>query len=167
MRIALLDTGGTINGILSPQQAPPAHSRVIAWLEQEVADSGLFLDAQVLCMKDSRALDDADRQRLCEAVEASPADVVLISHGTYTMPETGCYLQQRLSASARARPIILLGALHPLGAPGSDAEDVLRYVLSILLGSPNGVSITAGMRLWRPDSVVKDAETGRFVSRHG
>ncbi len=164
MHVAVFETGGTINGILAPDAPPPQSSRVIAWLNAQAIEAGLRLDRHVVCMKDSRAVQDSDRDNLVSAVEQCRADAVIIPHGTFTMPETGRYLASRLSANALSRPIILLGSLVPLGDPDSDAESVLRFVLKALPDCSPGVQITMGERFWDPADVVKDAESGVFVA---
>ncbi len=57
MRICILETGGTINGILDPDAPPPANSRVLAWLQEHASRLQLECDSRLIVMKDSRAID--------------------------------------------------------------------------------------------------------------
>lgn len=165
MRICILETGGTINGILDPGAPPPANSRVVAWLQEHASRLQLECDSQLIVMKDSRAIDADDRTRLAAAIEAQPGQHILIPHGTYTMPETGLYLRARLGADASRKKIILVGSLVPLGEPGSDAPAALEFAVQKLRAGPAGVWIAMGERLWHPGEVVKDAVSGRYVAR--
>lgn len=165
MRICILETGGTINGILDPAATPPANSRVLAWLEEHASRLQLDCESQLIVMKDSRAIDADDRARLAQAIEAQSARHILIPHGTYTMPETGLYLRAHLDARALEKTIILVGSLLPLGEPGSDAPAALEFAVEKLRAGPAGVWIAMGERLWHPGEVVKDAVSGRYVAR--
>lgn len=162
MQLALIETGGTINGILSPDQAPPP-SRVLRWLESNRQRFDLDITFTPVVMKDSRAINAGDRAAVAAAIEASPAGRVLIPHGTYTMPETGIYLLEHLSETARQKSIVLVGSLVPLEEPASDAAANLECALGQLLGEAAGVWIAMNGRIWHPAEVVKDENTGNYV----
>jgi len=163
MDFALMETGGTINGILSPQDPPPEQSRVAKWLQAQHAARHLHYSTRYICMKDSRALNDDDRARLAEAIREEPAERVLIPHGTYTMPKTGVFLRNHLDTLTLSKSIVLVGALLPLYAPESDAEAELNFALDALRDRPEGVWIAMQGQLWDPARVTKDVTTGRYV----
>ncbi|MEE4143615.1 MAG: asparaginase domain-containing protein, partial [Halieaceae bacterium] len=135
------------------------------WLQEHASRLQLECDSQLIVMKDSRAIDIDDRRRLAAAIEAQPAQHILIPHGTYTMPETGLYLRAHLGADALGKNIILVGSLVPLGEPGSDAPAALEFAVENLRAGPAGVWIAMGERLWHPGAVVKDAVSGRYIAR--
>ena len=163
----MLETGGTINGILSPDAPPPAHSRVATWLGAHAVELGIEPDVSLLFMKDSRSITDSDRDLLCDAVEACREQAILIPHGTYTMAETGRFLQSRLPPHSGDRTIVLVGALRPLGDADSDAPAALRCAVEALLAGTTGVWVTVGEGLWSPSEVDKDPVSGRFRPRSG
>lgn len=165
VHICVLETGGTINGILDPDAPPPESSRVLAWLQEHSARLQLECESRLVVMKDSRALNASDRARLAAAIESQAAQRILVPHGTYTMPETGVYLRERLGGNALKKSIVLVGSLVPLGEPGSDAPAALEFALTKLREGPAGVWIAMGERLWHPEEVVKDAATGHYVAR--
>lgn len=163
MQLFVLETGGTINGILDPGAVAPTSSRVAAWLYRHAGRLQLQPQVQIIAMKDSRAIDDDDRQRLAAAVEAAPVQRILIPHGTYTMPETGRYLREHLSEQSLAKSVVLVGSMTPLGEPASDAPAALEFALATLREKPVGVWIAVGGRVWDPHAVVKDPATGNYV----
>jgi len=167
MQLEVIETGGTINGILDPLAPPPTASRVVYWLTRHAQRLGLDLSSRIVALKDSRALEEADRQQLCGAITDSAARRILIPHGTYTMPETGTYLRRHLSAETQARSIVLVGSQLPLGVAGSDAPAALEYAIATLREEPVGVWIAMGGRLWDPRRVIKDPVTGQYVAREG
>ena len=166
MQLAVLETGGTINGILDPAAPPPTSSRVVAWLRHHAGRLQLLIEPQIVVMKDSRALEDADRARLAAAIETTPARRILIPHGTYTMPATGVYLRRHLGAEAQAKSIVLVGSMIPLGDAGSDAPLALEFAIATLREEPVGVWIAMNGRTWHPAEVVKDQITGDYVARN-
>lgn len=165
MQLLVLETGGTINGILDPHAPPPLASRVVAWLRQHAERLALELSAETVVMKDSRAITDADRDKLAAEIEASPAEHVLIPHGTYTMPDTGVYLRQHLSRAAQNRTIVLVGSLVPLGEPDSDAPAALEFALQTLRSHSPGVWLVMSRRVWHPAQVMKDVVSGEYRPR--
>jgi L-asparaginase len=162
MHFSLLETGGTINGILGPDDVPPTESRVEAWLQLHSGDLDLQFNTVHICMKDSRAVTERDRMRLVREIRGQATDRILVPHGTYTMPDTGVYLRTHLEASALQKSIILTGSLIPLHEPGSDAAESLHFALSVLRDKPSGVWIAMQNRVWDPREVTKDEATGRY-----
>ena len=162
MQFSLLETGGTINGILGPEDVPPLQSRVEAWLRSQADDLVLEFNTVHICMKDSRAVTDADRARLALEIKRQATDRILIPHGTYTMPDTGMYLRAQLGADVQQKSIVLSGSLIPLNDPESDAEASLGFALEVLRDKPAGVWIAMQGKLWDPREVTKDTATGRY-----
>lgn len=163
MQFSLLETGGTINGILGPDDVPPAQSRVEAWLQSHREELDLQFDSVHICMKDSRAVTASDRGRLALEIERQATDRILIPHGTFTMPDTGIYLRTHLDTEVLHKSIILTGSLVPLNDPESDAEASLKFALDVLRDKPAGVWIAMQGKLWDPREVTKDTATGRYI----
>ena len=121
----------------------------------------LAVTVETLMMIDSLEMTDAGRQSILERCEASPAKRIVITHGTDTMVETGLYLQ-RTFPSLHV-PVVLTGAMTPLGFEGSDGLQNLTESLmaSRLLGP--GVYIVMHGRVFPADHVRKDRDLGTFV----
>ena len=116
-----------------------------------------------LMNKDSLEMTDADRTRVLAMVReklADPAPVV-ITHGTDTMVETGLLLQSNLSELRY--PIILTGAMTPLGFEGSDGLQNLTESLLAARVLPAGVYVVMHNQVFPVDRVRKDRELARFV----
>ncbi|MEM0953936.1 MAG: asparaginase domain-containing protein [Pseudomonadota bacterium] len=167
--IAILDMGGTINGILDPDDAPPSHSLVIDYVAAKAESFGIHIRGQQIVMKDSRAVTDADRDALLGAIRRSEEDALLVPHGTFTLATTGEYiahaLQAEPTAGASQKRIVLVGARYPLGAEDSDAPHRLKFAINALLTAEPGVWVAMEDKLWRPHTVTKDLDSGRFVPR--
>ncbi|MCB0338926.1 MAG: asparaginase [Bdellovibrionales bacterium] len=165
--IAILEMGGTINGILSPEDPSPEESRVIKFLTDRQSDYSIKCTSEIVVMKDSRAVLDSDREILAAAIVRTPVSRILIPHGTFTMPETGEFLRAYLGDKIGDKCVVLVGAAIPLHDQDSDAPKNLEFALNNLRVCPPGVWVAIAGRLWDPRKVQKDPNTGEFRERDG
>jgi len=113
--------------------------------------------------KDSLEMTDADRAVILKTVkgllpEKAP---IIVTHGTDTMVETGLYLQRALTELKA--PIILTGAMTPLGFEGSDGLQNLTESLFAARGLDAGIYVVIHNQVFPIDRVRKDQELARFV----
>ena len=163
-RIYVIATGGTIEKVYSEQTGNVEN------LDSKIERYFRLLrlpDAEVhithLMNKDSLEMTADDRDRVLEAVrdrlrESAP---VVITHGTDTMVETGRMLQQSLPELRH--PIVLTGAMTPLGFEGSDGLQNLTESLMAARLLPPGVYVVMHNQVFPVDRVRKDRELARFV----
>jgi L-asparaginase len=162
--IYVLTTGGTIEKAYSEQTGEVRNldSKIDRYL-------GLLRlpDAEVrvvpLMNIDSLNMTEGDRAAISRAVsgllpEKAP---ILITHGTDTMVETGLYLEHALPKLQI--PIVLTGAMAPLGFERSDAlQNLTESLLAVRLLSP-GIYIVSHNQVFPIGMVRKDRALGRFV----
>ena len=113
--------------------------------------------------KDSLEMTDADRARVLDAVREKlkdPAPIV-ITHGTDTMVDTGLLLQKNLPDLPF--PIVLTGAMTPLGFEASDGLQNLTESLFAARVLAPGVYVVMHNQVFPVDRVRKDRELARFV----
>ena len=120
-------------------------------------------EEQEVCYKDSRDITDEDRTNIVELIEKQYGLGIrkfLISHGTYTMPETGMFVSKELPSEVVGdSTIILTGSMFPWNIIGSDAPMNLGASLACLLnGDQKGVHICMHGKLFRPEAVKKNKE---------
>jgi L-asparaginase len=168
-RIYLLSTGGTIEKVYSEQSGT---------VENRAAKLDRYLralrlpDADVqtvhLMNKDSLEMTGADRIEVRDRVgellkENAP---IVISHGTDTMVETGLFLEAAFTAlpfSGLRVPIILTGAMTPLGFEGSDGlQNLTESLLAARLLSP-GVFVVMHGQVFPVSKARKDKDKATFV----
>jgi L-asparaginase len=163
-RIYLLSTGGTIEKVYSEQSGA---------VENRAAKLDRYLralrlpDADIrsiqLMNKDSLEMTGADRAEVRDRVaellkEGVP---IVISHGTDTIVETGLFLESAFSGLKV--PIILTGAMTPLGFEGSDAlQNLTESLLAARLLSP-GVFVVMHGQVFPVGRVHKDKDKATFV----
>ncbi|MBS3136852.1 asparaginase [Candidatus Woesearchaeota archaeon] len=117
-------------------------------------------------MKDSRQLVQSDRKKILIATEQSPCKKIIITHGTYTIPDTAKFLQTNLQR--KDQTIILTGSMIPLtGFSPSDAPFNLGFSFAKLPELSAGVYICMNGRIFTADETIKLLFEGRFASVFG
>ena len=165
MTIYLLTTGGTIEKIYSEQEGTVlnSESKIERYLNQ-LRLPGCEVRVIPMMNKDSLELTAQDRRRLAaELATILPhGHPVVIIHGTDTMVETGLYIQKLFEHHLKV-PVILTGAMTPLGFEGSDGlQNLTESLLAARLLQP-GVFIVFHGQVHRVDRARKDRERATFV----
>jgi L-asparaginase len=162
--IYVITTGGTIEKAYSEQTGEVRNldSKIDRYL-------GLLrlpdVDVRVVPLMniDSLNMTDADRAAILKTVIGLLPEKagILITHGTDTMVETGLYLQGALPDLKI--PIVMTGAMAPLGFEGSDAlQNLTESLLALRLLAP-GIYIVSHSQVFPISNVRKDRALGRFV----
>lgn len=110
-----------------------------------------------LMRKDSLEMTDTDRRSILDAVTASDAGQILITHGTDTMAETA----QVLSA-VTDKTIVLLGAMQPARMRRSDALFNLGFAWAAVRLLPAGVYIAMNGEVFEAGAVRKNLKAQKF-----
>ncbi len=112
-----------------------------------------------LMRKDSLQMDDTDRARVREAVQAESCRRILITHGTDTMALTALAL-----GDCGDKTVVFTGAMQPARFHETDAVFNIGFALGVALSSPPGVYLAMNGRVFDPAHVRKNREAGRFES---
>lgn len=157
-------TGGTIDSFYDGTKdtaVPQEHSVVPKFVKTlKLYEECEFTE---ICMKDSRTLNDTDRKNVLEAVTNSRAQRIIITHGTYTMPDTARYLKAHLKDLDKV--IILVGSMIPLeGFIPTDAGFNLGYAVAQSQVLGQGIYVCMNGRIFAPDEIIKLLSEGRFGS---
>jgi len=163
MKIHIVTTGGTIEKVYSESsgRVENAASKIDRYM-QSLRLPDTRVEVASLMNKDSLEMNDADRELVLAAVRAKVAEApVVVTHGTDTMVETGRLLKARIHAPAH--PVILTGAMTPLGFERSDGLQNLTESLLAARILPPGVWIVVHNEVFDVDRVRKDRANARFV----
>ena len=163
-KIHLISTGGTIEKVYSETTGAVGnlHFKLDRYLSR-LRLPDLEVDHTQLMNKDSLDMDDADRRQVLSAVEQKLPNCapIVISHGTDTMVDTGLLLLESLRELKV--PVILTGAMVPLGFENSDAlQNLTESLIAARLLAP-GVYVVMHNQVFPVDRVRKDRDLGRFV----
>jgi len=162
--VYLITTGGTIEKIYSEQSGAVLNSasKIGQYLTRlRLPDC----DVRVVSLmnKDSLEMTAEDRAGLVSEIarllpESFP---IVISHGTDTLVESGIAIQEAF-ADLKV-PVILTGAMTPLGFEGSDGLQNLTESLLAARLLRSGVFVVMHSQVFPADKVRKDREQATFV----
>ncbi len=158
MKLRFIAVGGTIDKVyfdqLSQYQVgPPGVERIL----QELPLGFDFVVESVL-RKDSLDMTEEDRQLVRSAVERSPEDLIVVTHGTDTMIETAKRLQ-----GIPGKRIVLTGAMQPANFRNSDAVFNIGFAVGVVqtLAQP-GTWIAMSGQVFDPARARKNRERSVF-----
>ncbi len=162
--IHIIITGGTIDSIwngLKDTATPAEHSALPEYFKQLKLYTEIFCTE--VCMKDSRSLTPEDMENTVKAIEKSPCTKIIVTHGTYTMPDTARFIKSKLKRVDQT--IILTGSMTPLkGFEFTDAPFNLGFAVGQVLSLPFGVYLCMNGKTFTPEEVAKNISEGRFYS---
>ncbi len=164
-KIHFIITGGTIDSHWDPiRDTAVANERSI--IPEFVIRLNLPFpfDTTTVCMKDSREVNDEDRQRIIKTIEASNSHDFLITHGTYTMAETARFIKSHLKR--KDVTIILTGSFVPFtDIIRSDGGFNMGFAIAQLQHLDPGVYIAMNAQVFEADEAEKVIHEGRFAPR--
>lgn len=116
-----------------------------------------------ICMKDSREMNKKDLKSLLDKIEKSPCKHLVITHGTYTMPDSARFLKANLRRKDQV--IILTGSMLPISEfTMSDGGFNLGYAVSKAQDLAPGVYVCMNGKVFSANEVIKSISEGRFSS---
>ena len=160
MKIKVLIAGGTIDKTYKELTGE------LSFTETHIVDmlnrgrSMVDTLSEVLFLKDSLEMTDADRSFIFDKCQACDEQHILITHGTDTMVETATYLAKSL----KEKTVVLFGSMIPYSIDNSDALFNLGVALSAVQLKENGVYIAMNGQVFDFDKVQKDKELGIFTN---
>ncbi len=162
-RIYVLAAGGTIEKVYSEQQGSVYNreQKLDAYLKRLRMHADTDILVTHLMNKDSLDMTEEDRQRVVAAVWERLDAPIVITHGTDTMVETG--LRVKAAVTGLKHPVVLTGAMSPLGFEGSDGLQNLTESFLAARILPAGVYVVMHNEVFPVEHVRKDREHARFV----
>ncbi len=160
MKIKFFAVGGTIDKVYFD-----------ALSKYEIGESNIFdilKDARVnfrydissLLKKDSLDMTDQDRSIIHKAVEKTPYERIIITHGTDTMIETA-----KVLSALQNKVIVLTGAMEPAKFKSSDAIFNLGSAVAAVQTLPHGVYLVISGRIFTPGNVRKNRTLKLFEEK--
>jgi len=160
VKIKFFAVGGTIDKVYFD-----------ALSKYEIGESNIFdilKDARVnfkyhissLLKKDSLDMTDQDRSIIHKAVEKTPYERIIITHGTDTMIETA-----KVLSALQNKVIVLTGAMEPAKFKSSDAIFNLGSAVAAVQTLPHGVYLVISGRIFTPDNVRKNRTLKLFEEK--
>lgn len=164
-RVYVISTGGTIEKAYSERSGSVVNlnNKIERYLGS-LRLPDLEVSVIPLLNKDSLEISDSDRELILATVKGFLQEnaPLVITHGTDTMVETGLFLKRSLG-DVRV-PIVLTGAMAPLGFEGTDGlQNLTESLFAARILSP-GIYIVMHNQVFPVDRVRKDYALGCFVA---
>jgi len=158
-KMKILITGGTLDKQYNPLNGELIFNQSSIEQMLDQSRSTVKVSTEVLMLKDSLEMIDADRQRLSEVCNSSDEKQIIITHGTDTMVESAQVIAANLDIN---KTVVLLGAMVPYQFKGSDALFNLGCAMSAVQVLPAGVYITMNGQVFDYREVKKNRTIGEF-----
>ena len=155
----ILTTGGTIDKVYFDAKSSYAVGDPQIEEVLRLAQVNLPYRVHSLMRKDSLEISDEDRKIIREAIESVDNQMVLVTHGTDTMAETGRFLK-----GIPSKTIVLTGSLQPARFRDNDAIFNIGFALAAVQALPAGVYVAMNGQFYDPDLVRKDRKNNCFVA---
>ncbi len=157
MQLEIFTTGGTIDKVYF--DAKSSFEVGEPQIESVLHEANLVIDYKVtsLLRKDSLELTDEDRALIRMAVLDSPADRIVITHGTDTMINTALALE-----AIPGKTIVLTGAMQPARFRLTDAVFNIASAMMAAQTLSEGVYIAMNGRIFNPHWTRKNVELNQF-----
>jgi L-asparaginase len=110
-------------------------------------------------LKDSREITEEDRKLILKKCQECDEKQIIITHGTFTMPETAEYLGKK---KVNGKTIVLTGSMVPFAEKNSDAMFNFGCAFTAVQTLKPGVYVTMNGKIFDFDNVKKNLETGEF-----
>lgn len=163
--VHILITGGTLDSFYdgAKDTVLPSKESVLPRYFVNLKLQNAKIKFTTICMKDSREITDQDRQNLLKTIEKSKASKILITHGTYTLPDSARYLKANLKR--KDQTVILTASMIPLDAFNlSDAPFNLGFAYAKLSDLKAGIYVAMNGKIFDPEEVIKNLSEGKFSS---
>lgn len=157
-------TGGTIDSYYDGSQdtaVPNQQSIIPSFIESlKLYSEGVFTE---VCMKDSRNLNRGDLNNVLKTIEESSHKKIIVTHGTYTLPDSARFLKANLKRSDQV--VVLTGSVIPIsGFSPSDGPFSLGYAVAQVEYLEPGIYVAINGKVFSPDEVIKVISEARFSS---
>lgn len=114
-------------------------------------------------MKNSRDLNREDLENVLKTIEESQHNKIIVTHGTYTMPDTARFL--KANRKRNDQTIVLTASAIPInGFAPSDGPFSLGYAIAKVENLDPGVYVAVNGKVFSPEEVIKVISEARFAS---
>lgn len=167
-KIQFIITGGTIDSVWDGSKDTISVSKhsIMPEYFSELSRNLKFYEKIIfteICMKDSRAITQEDRKNIVKVIEGSDVKRIIITHGTYTMPDTARFLEEHLKRKDQV--IILTGSMVPIkGFDFSDGPFNLGYAIANTQKLTPGIYVCMNAQVFSAKEVAKNIAEGKFYS---
>lgn len=161
MNVTIINTGGTFNKRYNPLtgqlEVPKDHKA----LENIIANChNVTFEIHDIVSKDSLDMNDDDREVICQAIEQSPSQNIIVIHGTDSVDVTAALIKTKQIE----KKIVFTGAMIPMSIDEIEATMNFSQALGFLSAcEQNGTYIAMHGVVVDSAKLVKNRELGQFL----
>jgi L-asparaginase len=158
-------TGGTIDSYYDSTKdtVAPNKKSVIPSFIESLKLYNTNTTFTTVCMKDSRDITNDDRMNVLKLLETTDSVQIIITHGTYTMPDTARFIKANLKR--KDQTIVITASMIPLnGFNMSDAQFNLGYAFAKVQDLQVGIYACVNGHVFSPEEILKNVKEGKFES---
>jgi len=158
-KILVILTGGTIDSLTELGKTGEK-----SYVKDYLKSLNLHIEFQFqqVCLKDSRNIDNQDKQTVVQMINNTKINDILITHGTFTMCEMAKYLTKHIN-NLNKKKIVLTGAMEPLkNSLTNEAQFNLGFAIATILQSNPGIFIAINGKIFEANNVYKNIDKGMF-----
>ena len=161
MNVTIINTGGTFNKRYNPLtgqlEVPKDHKA----LEKIIANShNITFEIHDIVSKDSLDMNDDDREAICQAIEQSPSQNIIVIHGTDSVDVTAALIKTKQIE----KKIVFTGAMIPMSIDEIEATMNFSQALGFLSAcEQNGTYIAMHGVVVDSAKLVKNRALGQFL----
>ncbi len=156
--IRILATGGTFDKEYNELDGSLYFEDTHLYEMLKKGRSTLHINIRTLMMVDSLEMTKSDREVILHSCLRSEVDQIIITHGTDTMIDTALLLKKEITD----KTVVLTGALIPYAFGTSDGFFNLGNAIGFVQILDPGVYICMNGRIFDPEKVRKNYNTGFF-----
>ncbi len=156
-KLLVLTTGGTIDKVYFDALSQFEVGDPVARDILKSMNVAFEFEVKEICRKDSLEITKEDRQALRDAIEASDAQYILITHGTDTMVDTAQFIGEQ-----GEKRIVLTGSMQPAAFKDTDAVFNIGSAIGALSIAAPGVYIAMSGKVYPAGDVFKNYDSKRF-----
>ena len=158
MKIKVFVMGGTIDNLEYDSEAKVPKQKSMVPDLLKISRISVDYSVEEVCFKDSKFVNDSDRNLLLKRCKDCSEDKIIVTHGTMTMEMTA----KHLGKGKLAKTIVLLGSAIPGNKKNSDALFNIGLGFAAVQLLPNGVYVAMNGKIFSNDNVKKNLKTGFF-----
>ena len=162
MKIKIFTVGGTIDKVYFDRKSKYEVGQPKIGEILNEAKVNFEYQIEPMLHKDSLDMTAEDRDRVFKAVQSDSHRLVVLTHGTDTMIQTGLKLKTILD-----KVIVLTGAIAPAVFKSSDAAFNIGSAIAAVQILTPGVYIAMNGRIFDPEKVRKNMDKNWFEDLEG
>ena len=164
-KLLVISMGGTIDKVYFDAKSEYEVGEPVVGSVLKAMKVSYQVEELSVCKKDSLEITDEDRHALKNAIAKADAQRILVTHGTDTMIESACFIEEHLGKELKGQSdkvIVFTGAMQPAIFKETDGLFNIGTAVGVLSSAEPGIYVAMNGRAFLPRNAQKNYETRTF-----